>query len=139
MALRVRSSSKSRFGEFSVLVTARLRFASSFCRFRLFVWSRHANVNVSACSSALSAPPVFSRGALSGWNNQLTDIKTSVALGALKRPLMSRIMTTQQTRSCSNQRPSGGERDAPDGGGGLIEPNRLDCESLACTRVTMER
>lgn len=82
---------------------------------------------------------MFSRGALLGCNNQLTDIKTSVALGAVKRPLMSRIITKQQTRSCGNQRPSGGERDAPDGGGGLIEPNRLDCESLACTRVTMER
>lgn len=83
--------------------------------------------------------PVFSRGALRARNNQLTDIKTSVAAPALKRPLMSRIMTKQQTRSCGNQRPSGGERRAPDGGGGLIEPNRLDCEPLACTRVTMER
>lgn len=82
---------------------------------------------------------MFSRSALSGWNNQLTDIKTSVALGVVKRPLMSRIMTKQQTTSCSNQRPSVGERDAPDGGGGLIEPNWLDCESLACTHVTMER
>lgn len=83
-------------------------------------------------------PPVFSRGALSGWSNQLADVKTSVALGALKRLLMSHIMTKQQTTSCGNQRPSGGECDAPDGGGGLIEPNMLDCESLVYTRVTME-
>lgn len=51
---------------------------------------------------------------------------------------MSHIMTKQQARSYGNQRPSGGERDAPDGGGGLIEPNMLDCEALVYTRVTME-
>lgn len=85
-------------------------------------------------------PACVLRGALSGCNNQLTDTKTSVALGVLKRPLMSRIITKQQTTSCGNQRPSGGERGgAPDGGGGLIEPNRLDCEPLARARVTMER
>lgn len=83
-------------------------------------------------------PPLFSRGVFSGWNNQLADVKTSVALRVLKRLLMSHIMMKQQTRSYGNQRPSGGERDAPDGGGGLIEPNMLDCEALVYMRVTME-
>lgn len=103
------------------------------CGFFLSFSHLCADVNASACLSAVS---VFSRGALRGWNNQLTDIKTSVALRALKRLLMSRIMTKQRTPS--NQRPSGGERDALDGGGGLIEANTLDCESLVYTGVTME-
>lgn len=121
----------------SVLVTAHLRFASFYLSFSplcvgLPYKCKCLRLFIGTFGARLCFHAAF-------WNNQLTDIKTSVALGVVKRPLMSHIMTKQQTTSCSNQHPSGGERDAPDGGGGLIEPNRLDCESLACAHITMER